>query len=760
MTTARLLDHVDLPAALRDSEALSAFTEPERRDLAGLMTVVTLADGDIVIREGSTCDALYLLLSGVVTVSATDRRGLVHPVEEVGPGSLVADMGLFLRAPAAATTRARGLVRLAALTKTALDGFSDRYPAAALALADALRSPLRRQCLWAALRVCDLFRHLEGAALVDLASELEPVALYGGERLFRQGDRGDDMYIVASGRLRVVSAATDGSETVLAELGIGETAGEMAMVSGEPRSATVYASRDTQLARLTKAGFGRLVERHPQAMLLMVTRRLASRVRNMSHGGRRHATVATVAVVPASPDVPLDEFCTHLSTALGRLGTALHLSSARVDARLGRRGAAQAHDREGGVAGLPDWLAGQESAHRFVVYQADRGLSPWTERCLRQADRIVLAANASGVEARGEIETELLGGGRADRAPVTLVLLHEPGAPAPSGTARWLAGRTLERHLHVRRNVPSDYGRVARFLTGTTIGLALGGGFARGLAHVGVLRALADVNVPVDAIGGTSIGAIVGAQWALGWDPSRIVRETQTGFAQAFDDVTLPFLALQRGGKVSRFVRGVFQDARIEDLWVPYFSVSANLNRAQLKVHASGSLAEAVLASARVPGVFPPMVLGGELHVDGGLIDNVPVDVMRSFSNDGIVIGVDVSPPHELAEMADYGEDVSGWRAIWRRFTSGRETRVHPPSILQVLMRSIEFGGLSYRRDKAALADLYLTPDVGRYTRRDFTRAAEIAEAGYLATRGRLSEWLTSAPTGVRSRRPDLFGSG
>jgi predicted acylesterase/phospholipase RssA len=220
----------------------------------------------------------------------------------------------------------------------------------------------------------------------------------------------------------------------------------------------------------------------------------------------------------------------------------------------------------------------------------------------------------------------------------------------------------------------------------------------------------------------------------------------------------LPFLALQRGGKVSRFVRGVFRDVRIEDLWLPYFSVSANLNRAELKVHSSGSLAEAVLASARVPGIFPPMVLEGELHVDGGLIDNVPVDVMRSFSNDGIVIGVDVSPPHDLDTVADYGEDVSGWRAVWRSFTSARERPMHLPSILQVLMRSIEFGGISYRREKAALADLYLTPDVVQFTRHDFVRAAEIAEAGYQGSRGPVLEWLSHASDGIRSRRPDLFG--
>lgn len=757
MMTAPVLDLIDLPASLRDCETFAVLTDGEVRELASRMTFVTLADGEAVILQGTSCEKLYVVLSGALTISATDHHGLVHRVDEVGPGSLVGELNIVLRTPAAATVRARGAVQLAALSKQAFDGLSGRCPAAALALVDALRPRFRRQRLWAALHMSDMFGHVERPALVDLVSECEVVALYGGEVLFRQGDGGDDMYIVVSGRLRVVSVAPDGSETLLAELGIGETVGEMAVISGEPRSATVYASRDTQLARLTKAGVGRVVDRHPQAMVRVLTNRLASRLRVTSRGERRRAAVVTVAVVPASPDVPVDEFCTNFSIGLGRLGSVLRLTSDRVDSRLGRQGAAQAHDREG--AGLLEWLGGHESAHRFVVYQADRGLSPWTERCVRQADRIVLAANAAGSDAPGEIETELLAGSRASRTPVTLALVHPAGASAPSGSARWLTGRNIERHLHVRRQALADYERLARFITGTALGLTLGGGFARGLAHVGVLRALAELKIPVDAIGGTSIGAIVGAEWASGWDPTRMVRETRSGFAQAFDDMTLPFLALQRGGKVSRFVRGVFQDMQIEDLWSPYFSVSANLNRAELKVHTSGSLAEAVLASARVPGIFPPMVFDGELHVDGGLIDNVPVDVMKSFSNEGIVIGVDVSPPHELDEVADYGEDVSGWQAAWRRLSPAREKRPSLPSILRVLMRSIEFGGISYRREKTALADLYFTPEVRQFNRIDFLRAEEIAEAGYQTSHERLLRWLTSASESVRARRPDLFAS-
>ena len=230
-------------------------------------------------------------------------------------------------------------------------------------------------------------------------------------------------------------------------------------------------------------------------------------------------------------------------------------------------------------------------------------------------------------------------------------------------------------------------------------------------------------------------------------------------FAESFDDLTLPFLSFKRGGKASQFIRQLFGQTRIEDLWTPFFAVSANLNRAELKVHTFGSVAMRLLASSRAPGIFPPVVIDGELHVDGGVINNVPVDVMRSFSNDGLVVGVDVSPPHELNQVANYGEDIPGWRAIWHRFNPTHEKRIYRPSILLVLMRIIEFGGISYRREKAALADLYISPDVRRFKRNDFQVADDIVETGYHASRTALEAWMTSAPAIVRGRRPDLFGA-
>jgi NTE family protein/lysophospholipid hydrolase len=747
----------ELVAGLRSNEIFGSLTNEALQELGARMALVRLQDGDLLMAQGNPSDALYIVLSGVLEVGSIEPDDTAPGARELGPGTGLGEMNVLSGGPAPATCRARGPVVVAALSREAFNRFTEACPRGGLDLMDRLRPRLQRQRLRSALKASDMFRHVEPEILADLEAELEIVSRYGGETLFRQGESGDSLYIVVTGRLRVVSIEPDNTERLLAELGTGETVGEMGVISGEARSATVYATRDTELAKLSKASVDRLFDRHPRAMLPLLTSRLVARVRDMSRADRKRTAIATIAVIPAGPGVPLAEFTAGLSAALSRLGPTSLLTSDVVDAGLGRPGAAQAHDRDGGGSGLVEWLARQEGEYRYLVYQANQGLSPWTERCLRQADRLVLVADASADPAPGDIEAELLAATPAPRTPVILAIVHPGGTSAPSNTARWHAGRTIQRHLHVRRGESSHYERLARFMTGTATGLTLGGGFARGIAHLGVFRALGEMGIPVDAVGGSSMGALVGALWALEWPSSRIVDELRTGLADSFDDMTIPFLAFKRGGKHSQFIRRLFQDIRIEDLWTPFFCVSANLNRAELKIHTRGRLADAVIATTRAPGIFPPMVIEGELHVDGGLINNVPVDIMKEFTNEGVVIGVDVSPPHELNEIDNYGDDVSGWRAIWHRFNPKPERRVYRPSLLLVLMRAIEFGGISYRRAKAELADIYIAPDVLKFKRSDFAAAADIAQAGYDASRTGLVEWLAAAPESLRTRRPDLF---
>jgi NTE family protein/lysophospholipid hydrolase len=335
----------------------------------------------------------------------------------------------------------------------------------------------------------------------------------------------DYFCIVVDGRVRVTRAGARGDESRIAELGPGEIVGEMAVVTDEPRSATVVAVRDSHLARLTKAAFGRFMVKQPAWAFQVISRTLARRLQRA--GTSRDAEsdhVSTVAIVPIGRTAPTGAVCQELQRSLSQFGPAIHLTSTRVDEHLGRPGIAQAYERGGRNVRVIEWLASQEIEHRFVIYESDPFLSPWTERCIRQADHIILVGQGGADPALGEIEVELLGAhGSGSLARQWLVLVHDRGEP--SGTRHWLQARQVERHYHVRLGDRASFERLARLLAGSAVGLTLGGGFARGLAHLGVFRAFEEFGVPIDAIGSASMGAMLGALWALRWDRERIMRE-------------------------------------------------------------------------------------------------------------------------------------------------------------------------------------------------------------------------------------------
>ncbi|MGZ4825645.1 MAG: cyclic nucleotide-binding and patatin-like phospholipase domain-containing protein, partial [Terriglobales bacterium] len=606
---------------------------------------------------------------------------------------------------------------------------------------------MRRWRMLIALHVSQVFGPLDELAVRDLANELELLTFAGGDEIFHRGDAGDALYVVVTGRVRVLASTARGQEErIISDLGAGEIFGEMALISGEPRTATVCAIRDTEVARISRERYDRFVARHPQAALLTIARTLVVRLREQTAGlERRPHALSTVAVIPASADVALSEFSDRLVRTLTAYGTATHLSSRGVDAALGTQAISQVKDGAQHDLRLVEWLSNQETTHNYVVYEGDPTLTAWTRRCVRQADHVLIVAHAAAQSASGPIEAWL----QETHNPVTsstrsLILLQ--GAAAPLDTARWLQGHVVERHYHVRPHAQADWDRLVRFLLGRALGLTLGGGFARGLVHIGVIRALREAGIAIDAIGGNSLGAMLAAEWAQGWDEETMLRKTSTGCAACIAGMTLPVVAFKSGDQFSRLVQRFFGDTLIEDLPVPYFCISANLNRAELKVHTRGLLSKAIMASTRVPGVFPPIVYDGELHVDGGVIDNVPVDVMRSLIKSGTVVGVDAVPSRVFSPVTDYGSALPGWRALWSRINPFTRTPQWVPNIVSIMLRTIEFGGITHNRSAATSADLYLRPPLQKFKPTDFVLSEQIVDVGYRHAREALERWHATEP--------------
>lgn len=316
--------------------------------------------------------------------------------------------------------------------------------------------------------------------------------------------------------------------------------------------------------------------------------------------------------------------------------------------------------------------------------------------------------------------------------PVTLALVHRTGG-RPNGAHRWLAALEspgVRQHVHLREGDPADLDRLGRALVGRSVGLVLGGGGSRGFAHIGVLRALREAGIPIDRVGGSSMGAIMGAQLAMGWTPDEMLERNRTAWSRrGMLDVGLPTLSLLRGRRGLAVLQGFFGDRRIEDLWLDYFCTTVDLSRCRLHVRRTGPVTPWVAASATVPGLWPPLVDDdGHLHVDGGMLDNVPTGVMRA-SHPGPVIGVDVCHRQSPMRTAPRRALPAGLALL-----ASRRRGQWSPSILDVVNRANLLASLQHHEQAEQHADLYLTPPAEDQGFAAFDRISELAELGYRST--------------------------
>jgi predicted acylesterase/phospholipase RssA len=329
-----------------------------------------------------------------------------------------------------------------------------------------------------------------------------------------------------------------------------------------------------------------------------------------------------------------------------------------------------------------------------------------------------------------------------------LILLRPDRNAAPTGTADWLAPRNVQRHSNVAVGDERDFNRLARLLSGNAVTLVLSGGGARGFAQIGVIRAIREAGVPIDAVGGTSVGAIIGALVALGWDDERILRSCKRAFVddKPLDDYTIPLFALLRGDKLGRTLRNYMGDADIVDLWLPYFCMSTNISLARAEAHHTGSLWRATQASATLPGILPPAIRMGDLHVDGGVLDNFPVGVMkRRIGGNTIAVSVSFNRPFRVA-VESFPTPLQYLRA---RFGGAGEHR-DLPTLSSLLIQTT---GLDSLKGEAELqeGDLYLRPPIQDFDMLDWKSIYRLVDIGYEYARAQLPQWVAANPR-VRTR--------
>ena len=306
------------------------------------------------------------------------------------------------------------------------------------------------------------------------------------------------------------------------------------------------------------------------------------------------------------------------------------------------------------------------------------------------------------------------------------------------GTARWLRDRQPDYHFHVREDKPDDIERVARIISGNAVGLVLSGGAARGFAHLGVYKALLELGITIDWVGGASIGSIFGAPIALDWTYDQAYRTARHSFVKVkpFSDYTLPLVGLIRGGRMERELKE-HQDFQIEDLPIPFFCVSSLLDNGELQIHEHGWLVNALRASASLPGVLPPTVVNKRLTIDGAVLNCMPVDIMKQKPV-GKIIAVDLSP-NKTYEV-EYEAVPSPWAILAGRYLPFfRKYRV--PSLTTTILKATEIGTLGQVQQSGQLADLLLRPPVRQFGLTDMKAFDKIVDTGYEYAKVELKKW-------------------
>jgi NTE family protein len=603
-----------------------------------------------------------------------------------------------------------------------------------------------------------LFSTFSEAELAWLAPLFEEASHPKGHVLFNEGDEGGDFLVVARGELEVLAGGA--MPRVVNRLGRGDHLGEMALLLGGRRTATVRVSRAARLLTMSEAGFHELLEHNPKVLGFIaqnLSRQLDARTRG-EIAARRTLTVG----VSGAPDL---EGKTLVSNALAALlatetGLPVLIIDASPEAGVGLEDVAEP---DGGLGSLeigpqsaarltlakratPAWPSAKtldaliERAHsRFPLVVLDLGSHDAVRpRLLSELCDVVVDVVAT---AETDVPKEYGGSMRVLR----IVNLHnqvsrafpvsscEPFLLREDPVLRRL--EPLEQAARIRTQPRSPAApalhRLARKVRGASTGVALAGGAAFGLAHIGVLRVLEDAGIPIDMVTGTSMGSIVGAMYATGLSAHELtdvtIKTATRRKALSAVDLTLARPGLLAGNRLIAILGELGVKGCFEDLVLPYQAMTTDVEVGERVPIGTGAVAAACRASASIPGVFAPVRRDGRILVDGGVVDQVPAALLRDMGAD-VCLAVTVIPTLRRGVQTPITRISNELNALNPLSYIAHARGM--PALVDIVINAIHMLQYQLGSYEAMSADAQLEVDTSDFTWVDFDRAADLIERG------------------------------
>lgn len=746
-----------------------------KTEFAAGITFCFVKQGTKLVEQGSRNAGLYYVVSGNLDIIYCPKDPLNGPKEikiyTVESGSIAGYLASIVGHQSLVSIVASTDSYLAFLPQDTIDKLCEKYITIYLSIARKLVKVINKD-------------------LLDLDFAVEWVQVSGGHSIYKQGMDATGIYLILSGRFREVKDVNQELRT-LGEYGQGSSLGEVEVLTASKRPSSLVAVRESEAARIPRYLFEFLALRNPSIMIqisrLVAKKASANRdignVPEVVHNNARpfFANYKTITILPTKYGLPVNEFASKLVGELTNLGkSVISMNQASALNLLGRH----AFDKLAKIK-QSGYFTELEERHQVCVYIVDTPVSSsWSRACVSQGDCILLLGNASSDPAVGDYERLLLKLNTSARTE--LVLLHPERNVVAGSTNNWLKNRHwVEAHHHIQfqvdrnaeditysaRPVPflltlrsrvatlkqdwgqkhnqaggnayytpvdlhkSDFARLARILSGQAIGLVLGGGGARGLAHIGVIQALEKEGIPIDLIGGTSIGSFVGGLYAREYDLVPIYGRVKQ-FAgrvasvwRTLSDLTYPLVAYTTGHEFNRGVWKAFGDSRIEDFWIQFYCNSTNITNSVMEYHTTGYAWRFIRASMSLCGLVPPIIDHGNMLLDGGYVDNLPVLEMKRLGA-SIIFAVDVGSVDDRTPMK-YGDTLSGVLELvnrWNPFSS----KPSVPSMADIQLRLAYVGSVSaLEKAKATPGVIYLRPPIENFGTLAFGKFAEIHKVGH-----------------------------
>jgi len=776
--------------------------------------LVVLEGEKTLIEAGSKHESCYLLLQGYMEIGIYTPTGRnpyrLHRHQRLFPGALLGEHECFT-----------GEVSLT-VVKTIVS--SDSSNCILLKVPKGVYTQLITRYPKAMARALDSLLHQISPAVFLLQATSEWLTITAATNVARRGTSCDSLYVVLQGRLRAQRKdVVDKNNETPIEYGRGKVVGEIGLLAGASWQSDLYAIRHSEIAKVPIETLLSIIHAFPKAGLNFArsvalqaqeaSRRLPANPRGiMAPPGKMippsglpsstgstgrgammpsyDLNLATIAVVPMdSTGVNLNKFCSTLTKGFQKIAPSRLVTKESMRKDLGDKGF-RYHNSALNDLRMARMLAEIEENHRLVIYQADPKYTWWTRLCIQEADCILLVVSSDRAPEGKRIEQSLAWAYESMDVRIDLVVVgkdHEVSGQDVgddedeedfdleqdeemnvsdqlnnwSEQRKWISGHHLVRAPIGRHKM--DFHRLCRRLTGRAVGLVLGSGGARGLAHLGVMRALKEAGVTIDLVGGTSQGAFVGALYARQPDDLDSVESECRKMALEMSsvrskllDLTLPMTSIFSGYMFNRGIRKRLGNLRVQDLVLNFFCVSVDLQKQKEVVHRKGLLWKYVRASMSMTGYLPPVAEDGQLLVDGAYMNSVPADVMRYQMGARVVIAIDTNGELERDHYM-WGNSLSGWWVLWNSLNPfSRTVRIPSMGDLSDLLRWVSSD--RHRRNNSLISDLYLVPPVGEYGTLEYDKMEIIVEKSYIYAKPIVDEWVKQNQWLVSNAKPGRKG--